>query len=62
MDLLLLEDYCDRWKLTVNCDKTKVMIFKKSGRLRQNISFKYKGQNLEIVNKFTYLGIVFSVG
>ena len=24
--------YCDRWKLTVNCKKTKVVIFRKGGR------------------------------
>ena len=29
--LLLLEEYCDRWKLTVNCTKTKVM--KADGKL-----------------------------
>jgi len=25
--LVLLENYCDRWKLTVNATKTKVMLF-----------------------------------
>ena len=59
--LLLLESYCDKWRLTVNIKKTKIMIFRK-GRLRQNISFFYKGEKLEIVEKFTYLGIVFTTG
>ena len=27
--LSLLEDYCQRWKLTVNTDKTKIMAFRK---------------------------------
>lgn len=31
--LLLLQNYCDKWKLTVNTTKTKVMIFRKGGRL-----------------------------
>ena len=57
--LLLLEEYCDRWKLTVNCTKTKVMVLRKWGRLRQTLRFLYKGEALEIVTKFTYLGIVF---
>ena len=56
------EEYCDRWKLTVNCTKTKVMIFRKGGRIRQPIRFLYKGEALEIVTKCTYLGIVFTVG
>jgi len=30
--LLLLEQYCSRWKLTVNTTKTKNIIFQKGGR------------------------------
>ena len=54
--------YCDRWKLTVNCKKFKVVIFRKGGRLPKDLKFKYKGLELEIVNKFTYLGVVFTSG
>ena len=60
--LLLLEEYCDRLKLTVNCTKTKVMIFRQWGRIRPTIRFLYKGEAREIVTKCTYLGIVFTVG
>ena len=38
------------------------MIFRKEGRIRQTIRFLYKGEALEIVTKFTYMGIVFTVG
>ena len=38
------------------------MIFRKGGRIRQTIRFLYKGEALEIVTKFTQLGIVFTVG
>ena len=54
--------YCDRWKLTVNCKKTKVVIFRKGGRLPKDLKFTYNGLELEIVNKFTYLGVVFISG
>ena len=37
------------------------MIFRRGGRLR-NCSFKYIDQELEIVNKFSYLGVTFSPG
>lgn len=42
----------------------KVTIFRKGGRLQNNISFNCGGQQLEIVivNKFAYLGIVFTTG
>ena len=33
----------DRWTLTVNTSKTKVVIFRKGGRLPANIQFNYKG-------------------
>ena len=56
----VLCDYCQRWKLTVNTDKAKVMIFRKGGNLPRNLSFRYQGSNIEIVNEFVYLGITFS--
>ena len=33
--LFLLENYCDRWKLTVTATTTKVMIFRKGGRVNR---------------------------
>ena len=38
------------------------MVFSKGGHLRQNLSFKYSHVDLEIVSKYTYLGIVFTTG
>ena len=60
--LNILEEYCDRWKLTVNTAKTKILVFRKGGRLSSNLQFTYKGNNIEIVSKFCYLGIVFTSG
>jgi hypothetical protein len=56
------EKYCTKWKLNVNIEKTKVMIFKKGGRNSDFVDFTYGGQNIEIVNSFNYLGIVLSSG
>jgi len=41
-NLDLLYEYCKKWKLLVNVDKTKIMIFRKSGR---------RSDNMEINNK-----------
>ena len=60
--LNVLADYSARWKLTVNTTKTKIMVFRKGGRLPNNLSFKYNDSNIEIVSKFKYLGIVFTSG
>jgi len=48
--------------LTVNSTKIKVLIFRKGGRLPQNVRFTYKNEDIEIVNKFKYLGVLFSAG
>ena len=60
--LNLLVDYCNWWKLKINVKKTKIMIFRKGGILPRNLTFYYYGQQLEIVNKFRYLGVVSTVG
>ena len=60
--LNILEGYCDRWKLTVNSTKTKVIIFRKGGRLPQNVRVTYTNEEIEIVHKFKYLGVLFSAG
>ena len=65
LSLNILENYCKRWKLKVNTRKTKVMVFRKGGRLRDNISFYtvyYDEAELEIVNKFVYLRVTFTTG
>ena len=60
--LNVLEEYCTKWKITLNTDKTKVVVFRKGGRLAAADKWFYKGSELEIVTHFTYLGIVFSSG
>ena len=54
-----LKVYCDRWKLTVNACKTKVVIFSK-GKVRKRPVFKFDNVVLEIVDDYTYLGTVFN--
>jgi hypothetical protein len=44
-------------KLTVNTNKTKAVIFSKK-KVRQNQSFKIKGQNIEIIDSYCYLGML----
>ena len=49
--------YADENSLAINIDKTKAMIFNKSGRLiRRN--FKYKNEKIETVREYKYLGFL----
>ena len=57
-----LESYCNKWDLTVNIDKTKIVVFKKGGSLSRQEKWTYAGETVEIVNSFNYLGIVLSSG
>jgi hypothetical protein len=53
------QDYCSIWKLKVNTDKSKVMVFSR-GKLPRNLNFSLNGEKLEIVNSLNYLGIELS--
>ena len=50
--------YCFEWKLTVNVDKTKILIFSKGPMLKTK--FYYNNLVIESVRDFKYLGVVFS--
>ena len=54
--------HCIRWKLVVNVIKTKIVIFRKGGRLPINIKFMYNGIEIEIVSQYSYLEVLFTVG
>ena len=45
--------------LSVNTEKTKVMIFNKSGRKLKGYSFMYAQQSIGQASEYKYLGIIF---
>ncbi|CAD6234564.1 GSCOCG00001987001-RA-CDS [Cotesia congregata] len=54
-----IEKYADKNRLKVNAKKTKIMVFKNGGRAVKN-EWCYKGEKLEVVNNFKYLGYTFT--
>ncbi|KAH3733781.1 hypothetical protein DPMN_040215 [Dreissena polymorpha] len=56
----LVSNYCKCWGLKVNTDKTKIMVFRKRGRLLPSETWTFEGQQIEVVNDFNYLGTVFN--
>ena len=58
----ILKEYCSKWKLRVNIEKSKIMVFRKGGQLPRNLKFYYDGSILSIVSSFSYLGVVFTPG
>jgi hypothetical protein len=55
----VLERYCERWGLTVNVEKTKVVVFPASSRVaaRPAPRLTYRGERLATAPSFRYLGV-----
>ena len=54
-----LKLYCEKWHLTVNTNKTKIMIFNKGGRKLNKTSFYFGKTQIDLVQQYCYLGITF---
>ena len=55
-----LQEYCDKWKLTVNIKKAKTMVVEKRQFLISQTSFTYKNNVLDMCNPYLYLGAIVS--
>ena len=51
-----LEEYCDNWGITINVEKTKALVFTRGGRFSKLDTWTYKGNKIETVTVFKYLG------
>ena len=56
--LNLFNSYCEQWKLQVNLNKTKVVIF--GARKTDSFKFTLGNNDIEITDMYKYLGIFFS--
>ncbi|KAI5738073.1 hypothetical protein M8J77_002623 [Diaphorina citri] len=52
--------YCQEKQLIVNVDKTKIMIFRRKGRVSKKYKFTMGRDTLEIVSQYIYLGVLFT--
>ena len=50
-----LYTYTKNWNLEVNIQKTKIVIFRNGGIIRDNEFWLYNGEKLEVLNEFCYL-------
>jgi hypothetical protein len=55
-----LNQYCDKWKLKVNIQKSKVMVFCKRKPHNPPWEFYFNRQKLEVTDEYKYLGVVFN--
>ena len=54
-----LKLYCDKWSLTVNAQKTKIVIFSR-GKVRKFPKFYYDQTEIEVTDDYVYLGCTFN--
>ena len=57
--LNVFSDYCDTWKLHVNFEKTKVVIFSRR-RDKSKTKFIFKDKDLLMSENYNYLGVLFN--
>ena len=54
-----LYNYTIKWGLSVNIKKTKIVVFRQGGNIRPNEAWVYNGCNIDIVDQFCYLRVLF---
>ena len=59
LDILFVHH--NKCKLTISIDRSKIMMFSKGERISNDLSFTYGDMEMEVVSKYTYLGIAFTV-
>ena len=52
--------WCNKWRLQVNADKTKVVHFRKDSHPKTDFEFKCKDHNIATIDKYKYLGCIFN--
>ena len=57
--LSAFEKYCNIWKLTVNTNKSKIVVFSKK-KYKTNVVFKICGQAIDLQDSYSYLGVIFN--
>ncbi|CAB0004933.1 unnamed protein product, partial [Nesidiocoris tenuis] len=53
-----LKRYCETWGLEVNLSKSKVMVFQNGGRRSASEKWMFGEEHIEVVSRYTYLGVV----
>jgi hypothetical protein len=56
----VLRKYFEQLGLTINVEETKVIVFRRGGRMLSGLQFKYGQEIIELVNEYVYLGVTFS--
>ena len=56
--LKCVEKWCNKFRLKVNTDKTKIIHFRPKRSAKTNFNFAFNGMKLDIVAHYKYLGVI----
>ena len=51
-------EWCSKWKMAVNEEKTQIVHFRPTRKERSNFTFKFNEHSLELVGQYKYLGVI----
>ncbi|KAK3084015.1 hypothetical protein FSP39_006761 [Pinctada imbricata] len=54
-----LGEYCKKWRLHVNTDKTMVMEIANNSKVSKNADIKFNGEYIAYTKSYKYLGVIF---
>lgn len=57
-----LQNYCLKWNLKINLNKSKIVVFRNGGKLGKYDKWWYNNEKIEVVNWYKYLGVTLSSG
>lgn len=60
IQLNIVEIFCRNTGMVVNIDKTKIIVFRNGGFLRKDEKWFYKGEPIEAVSMYKYMGLMFT--
>ena len=55
--LYCLEQYKSKWKIKLNVENPKIIVLRKGGKLKKNISWMYDNNSIDVVDICNYFGI-----
>ena len=54
-----IKNWCDKWRMAINADKTQVVHFRQPSSPQSDFSFRFGDSTLQIVQFYKYLGVIF---
>ncbi|MEW8545659.1 MAG: reverse transcriptase family protein [Candidatus Thiodiazotropha sp.] len=54
----ILSRFCELSDMKINLSKTKIMVFRNGGYIRENEKWYFQGQKLEVVSVYKYMGLM----